>query len=228
MADKFTMKQDELKDKKSDRSLSSRKIYVSSQVPPKQFFFYLVVSAIVLATFSWTYFGISSQQDNLVKNNNRLISLEENIQLSSDSSEESIETLLADLKIIDKEIRKLWDLSNKRNKVDIQKLTEQTNEIENLLLTIRNDIEINQKNLLSTQDSVSKNIKKIDDLGLSSEDLISLKLSLSNIDTQLILLDDSVQALNSYRNQLNQVILEIQTQISSVQNSLNSDKVVQN
>ena len=107
-------------------------------------------------------------------------------------------------------------------------IRDRTNEIENLLLTIRNDIEINQKNLLSTQDSVSKNIKKIDDLGLSSEDLISLKLSLNNIDTQLILLDDSVQALNNYRNQLNQVILEIQTQISSVQNSINSDKVVQN
>jgi prefoldin subunit 5 len=136
--------------------------------------------------------------------------------------------ITSSIQFLDKEIRKLWDLSNKRNKVDIQKLTEQTNEIENLLLTIRNDIEINQKNLLSTQDSVSKNIKKIDDLGLSSEDLISLKLSLNNIDTQLILLDDSVQALNNYRNQLNQVILEIQTQISSVQNSLNSDKVVQN
>ena len=136
--------------------------------------------------------------------------------------------ITSSIQFLDKEIRKLWDLSNKRNKVDIRKLTEQTNEIENLLLTIRNDIEINQKNLLSTQDSVSKNIKKIDDLGLSSEDLISLKLSLNNIDTQLILLDDSVQALNNYRNQLNQVILEIQTQISSVQNSLNTDKVVQN
>ena len=136
--------------------------------------------------------------------------------------------ITSSIQFLDKEIRKLWDLSNKRNKVDIQKHTEQTNEIENLLLTIRNDIEINQKNLLSTQDSVSKNIKKIDDLGLSSEDLISLKLSLNNIDTQLILLDDSVQALNNYRNQLNQVILEIQTQISSVQNSINSDKVVQN
>ena len=136
--------------------------------------------------------------------------------------------ITSSIQFLDKEIRKLWDLSNKRNKVDIQKLTEQTNEIENLLLTIRNDIEINQKNLLSTQDSVSKNIKKIDDLGLSSEDLISLKLSLNNIDTQLILLDDSVQALNNYRNQLNQVILEIQTEISSVQNSINSDKVFQN
>ena len=110
------MNQDELKDKKSDRSLSTRKILVSSQVPPSQFFFYLVVAVIVLVTFSWTYFGISSQQDNLVKINNRLITLEENVQSTSDSSEENIETLLADLKIINREIRKLWDLSNKRNK----------------------------------------------------------------------------------------------------------------
>ena len=43
MADKFTMNQDELKGKKSDRDLSTRKIFVSSQVPPKDFFFYLIV-----------------------------------------------------------------------------------------------------------------------------------------------------------------------------------------
>ena len=158
----------------------------------------------------------------------RLSLIEEQINIVDETNNDSMTDITSSIQFLDKEIRKLWDLSNKRNKVDIQKLTEQTNEIENLLLTIRNDIEINQKNLLSTQDSVSKNIKKIDDLGLSSEDLISLKLSLNNIDTQLILLDDSVQALNNYRNQLNQVILEIQTQISSVKNSLNSDKVVQN
>ena len=45
------------------------------------------------------------------------------------------------------------------------------------------------------------------------------KLNLSNIDTQLILLEDSVQALNNYKNQLNQVILEIQTEITIIQNS---------
>ena len=56
---------------------------------------------------------------------------------------------------------------------------------------------------------------------MSNEDLISLKLSLSNIDTQLILLDDSVQALSNYKNQLNQVILEIQTQISNIEKSSN-------
>ncbi len=191
-------------------------------------FIYVIAFMSILFLAIWQTFESENNKSSMKLVDERLSLIEEQINIVDETNNDSMTDITSSIQFLDKEIRKLWDLSNKRNKVDIQKLTEQTNEIENLLLTIRNDIEINQKNLLSTQDSVSKNIKKIDDLGLSSEDLISLKLSLNNIDTQLILLDDSVQALNNYRNQLNQVILEIQTQISSVQNSLNSDKVVQN
>ena len=191
-------------------------------------FIYVIAFMSILFLAIWQTFESENNKSSMKLVDERLSLIEEQINIVDETNNDSMTDITSSIQFLDKEIRKLWDLSNKRNKVDIRKLTEQTNEIENLLLTIRNDIEINQKNLLSTQDSVSKNIKKIDDLGLSSEDLISLKLSLNNIDTQLILLDDSVQALNNYRNQLNQVILEIQTQISSVQNSLNTDKVVQN
>ena len=191
-------------------------------------FIYVIAFMSILFLAIWQTFESENNKSSMKLVDERLSLIEEQINIVDETNNDSMTDITSSIQFLDKEIRKLWDLSNKRNKVDIQKLTEQTNEIENLLLTIRNDIEINQKNLLSTQDSVSKNIKKIDDLGLSSEDLISLKLSLNNIDTQLILLDDSVQALNNYRNQLNQVILEIQTQISSVQNSLNNEKVVQN
>jgi len=191
-------------------------------------FIYVIAFMSILFLAIWQTFESENNKSSMKLVDERLSLIEEQINIVDETNNDSMTDITSSIQFLDKEIRKLWDLSNKRNKVDIQKLTEQTNEIENLLLTIRNDIEINQKNLLSTQDSVSKNIKKIDDLGLSSEDLISLKLSLNNINTQLILLDDSVQALNNYRNQLNQVILEIQTQISSVQNSLKNDKVVQN
>ena len=191
-------------------------------------FIYVIAFMSILFLAIWQTFESENNKSSMKLVDERLSLIEEQINIVDETNNDSMTDITSSIQFLDKEIRKLWDLSNKRNKVDIQKLTEQTNEIEKLLLTIRNDIETNQKNLLSTQDSVSKNIKKIDDLGLSSEDLISLKLSLNNIDTQLILLDDSVQALNNYRNQLNQVILEIQTQISNVQNSLNSDKVVQN
>ena len=208
MADKFTMKQDELKDKKSDRSLSSRKIYVSSQVPPKQFFFYLVVSAIVLATFSWTYFGISSQQDNLVKINNRLISLEENIQLSSDSSEESIETLLADLKIVNREIRKLWDLSNKRNKKDISILTEQNKVISDEIFEVQNSSASNTESLAEIDASL-KNIKA------RLAKLSSFELNSNTFAERLAELEEAIEAVDAYRKQTNQSIAVLQDQLSS-------------
>ena len=179
-------------------------------------FIYVIAFMSILFLAIWQTFESENNKSSMKLVDERLSLIEEQINIVDETNNDSMTDITSSIQFLDKEIRKLWDLSNKRNKVDIQKLTEQTNEIENLLFTIRNDIEINQKNLLSTQDSVSKNIKKIDDLGLSSEDLISLKLSLNNIDTQLILLDDSVQALNNYRNQLNQVILEIQTQLSLI------------
>ena len=202
------MKQDELKDKKSDRSLSSRKIYVSSQVPPKQFFFYLVVSAIVLATFSWTYFGISSQQDNLVKINNRLISLEENIQLSSDSSEESIETLLADLKIVNREIRKLWDLSNKRNKKDISILTEQNKVISDEIFVVQYSSASNTESLAEIDASL-KNIKA------RLAKLSSFELNSNTFAERLAELEEAIEAVDAYRKQTNQTIADLQDQLSS-------------
>ena len=202
------MKQDELKDKKSDRSLSSRKIYVSSQVPPKQFLFYLVVSAIVLATFSWTYFGISSQQDNLVKINNRLISLEENIQLSSDSSEESIETLLADLKIVNREIRKLWDLSNKRNKKDISILTEQNKVISDEIFEVQNSSASNTESLAEIDASL-KNVKA------RLAKLSSFELNSNTFAERLAELEEAIEAVDAYRKQTNQTIADLQDQLSS-------------
>ena len=202
------MKQDELKDKKSDRNLSTRQIYVSSQVPPKQFFFYLVVSAIVLATFSWTYFGISSQQDNLVKINNRLISLEENIQLSSDSSEESIETLLADLKIVNREIRKLWDLSNKRNKKDISILTEQNKVISDEIFEVQNSSASNTESLAEIDASL-KNIKA------RLAKLSSFELNSNTFAERLAELEEAIEAVDAYRKQTNQTIADLQDQLSS-------------
>ena len=191
-------------------------------------FIYVIAFMSILFLAIWQTFESENNKSSMNLIDERLSLIEEQINIVDETNNDSMTDITSSIQFLDKEIRKLWDLSNKRNKVDIQKLTDQTAEIEKLLLVVKSDIENNQKNLLSVQEDVANNIEKIQDLGLSSEDLAALKFSLSNIDTQLILLDDSVQALNNYRNQLNQVILEIQTQISSVQNSINEDKVVQN
>ena len=209
------MNQDELKGKKSDRDLSTRKILVSSQVPPKDFFFYLIVAGIILATFAWTFFGISSQQDNLVKINNRLITLEENVQTSSDSSEENIETLLADLKIINREIRKLWDLSNKKNKKDISVLSEQNKVISDEIFEVQNSSASNTKSLAEIDASL-KNIKA------RLAKLSSFELNSNTFAERLVELEEAIEAVDAYRKQTNQTIADLQDQLSSKPNLIDS------
>ena len=184
-------------------------------------FIYVIAFMSILFLAIWQTFESENNKSTMQLVDERLSLIEEQVNIVDETNNDSMTDITSSIQFLDKEIRKLWDLSNKRNKVNIEKLINQTDEINKILTFVQNDIKNNQIDLESSKNIIFNNTAKIDELGLSAEDLISLKLSLTNIDTQLILLDDSVQALNNYKNQLNQVILEIQTQISNIENSSN-------
>ena len=167
----------------------------------------------------WQTFESESNKASEQLINERLLLIEDQLSIVDETNNDSITDISSSIQFFDKEIRKLWDLSNKRNKVNIQNLTKQTAEIENLLIIVENDIKTNQEKLKIIEKNLNTNITKVIDLELTADELEAYKLNLNNIDTQLILLEDSVQALNNYKNQLNQVILEIQTEITIIQNS---------
>ena len=77
----------------------------------------------------------------------RLTLIEEQINLADETNNDSITDISSSIQFLDKEVRKLWDLSNKRNKVNIQKLTKQNSEIEKLLLTLEKDIKKSKDNI---------------------------------------------------------------------------------
>ncbi len=184
-------------------------------------FIYVLTFLSILFLIIWQTFESESNKasDQLI--NERLLLIEDQLSIVDETNNDSLTDISSSIQFLDKEIRKLWDLSNKRNKVNIQNLTSQTAEIQSLLSKIEEDINSNQKKLTSIEQSLKTNIKKIRDLELTADELAAYKLNLSNIDTQLILLEDSVQALNNYKNQLNQAILEIQTEITIIKNSQN-------
>jgi len=181
-------------------------------------FIYVVAFMSILLLGIWQTFESENNKSTLTSIDERISLIEEQINIVDETNNDSMTDITSSIQFLDKEIRKLWDLSNKRNKVDIKKLTEQLTKLDKLFTKLQKDVAANQLNLNSMKKNIDLNLSKIDELGLSAEDLQSLRLSLSNINTQLMLLDDSVQALNNYKNQLNQVILEIQTQVSSIQN----------
>ena len=181
-------------------------------------FIYVVAFMSILLLGIWQTFESENNKSTLTSIDERISLIEEQINIVDETNNDSMTDITSSIQFLDKEIRKLWDLSNKRNKVDIKKLTEQLSSLDKLFIKLQKDVAANQLNLNSMKKNIDLNLSKIDELGLSAEDLQSLRLSLSNINTQLMLLDDSVQALNNYKNQLNQVILEIQTQVSNIQN----------
>ena len=186
-------------------------------------FIYVIAFMSILSLGIWQTFESENNQSILNTIDERISLIEEQINIVDETNNDSMTDITSSIQFLDKEIRKLWDLSNKRNKVNIEKISIQLKDLDKLIISIEKDVKKNQVNLISVKEDINSNISKINELGLSSEDLQSLRLNLGSINTQLMLLDDSVEALSNYKNQLNQVILEIQTQVSNIQNESDLD-----
>lgn len=191
-------------------------------------FIYVIAFMSILLLAIWQTFESESNKTTNALIDERLSLIEEQINLADETNNDSITDISSSIQFLDKEVRKLWDLSNKRNKVNIQKLTKQNSEIEKLLLTLEKDIKKSKDNINQIKETVDSNITQLDELKLTKDEIVSIQLNLNNANTQLILLEDSVQALNNYKNQINQAILEIQTDISKIKSISNQDSAIQN
>ena len=191
-------------------------------------FIYVIAFMSILFLAIWQTFESESNKTTNALIDERLSLIEEQINLADETNNDSITDISSSIQFLDKEVRKLWDLSNKRNKVNIQKLTKQNSEIEKLLLTLEKDIKKSKDNINQIKETVDSNITQLDELKLTKDEIASIQLNLNNANTQLILLEDSVQALNNYKNQINQAILEIQTDISKIKSISNQDSAIQN
>ena len=173
-------------------------------------FLYVLLFMSILGLGIWQSFESSYTDAKIKTNEDRLAIIEEQMNIADEVNNDSLTDISSSIQFLDKEVRKLWDLSNKRNKVNISKLLASTAEIEASIAQINESLDRYKIDLAS-------NTKKINELQPSLSNIDDIKLTLKTIETQLILVDDSVQALNNYKKQLNQSILEIQTEISAMQ-----------
>ena len=172
-------------------------------------FLYVLLFMSILGLGIWQSFDSSYTEAKIKTNEDRLAIIEEQMNIADEINNDSLTDISSSIQFLDKEVRKLWDLSNKRNKVNISKLLASTAEIEASITQINESLDTYKIDL-------SSNTKKIDKLEPSLNNINDIQLTLKTMETQLILVDDSVQALNNYKKQLNQSILEIQTEISAL------------
>lgn len=170
-------------------------------------FLYVLLFMSILGLGIWQNFETKSTSKKIQINEDRLAIIEEQMNIADEVNNDSLTDISSSIQFLDKEVRKLWDLSNKRNKVNITKLLTSTDEIEKSIKEIN-------KTLTEFKKELSDNSKRIKAVEPELDKVESIEITLKTIETQLMLLDDSVQALNNYKKQLNQSILEIQTEIS--------------
>ena len=178
-------------------------------------FLYVLVFMSILALGIWQNFETNAKKKSLESIYQRLSVIEEQINIADEVNNDSLTDISASIQFLDKEVRKLWDLSNKRNKVNITKLIDTTNSINNSIKTIELSlIEVSDR-IKSNKLIISETTQDLINLSENNSQIKDLDTAIRSLETQMILMDDSVRALNNYRTQLNQTISEIQTQIYS-------------
>ena len=170
-------------------------------------FLYVLLFMSILGLALWQNYASSSSESKIKSAEDRLAIIEEQMNIADEINNDSLTDISSSIQFLDKEIRKLWDLSNKRNKVNISKLTDSNNDLKESIKDINQLLSDYKKNIQSN----TRFISEVEPTIVKLED-VERKLKL--LETQLMIIDDSVQALNNYKKQLNQSILEIQTEIS--------------
>ena len=202
------MNQDKLKaNKLSDRGLTTRKFLVSSQVPPRSLVIPIILLGLFLFFFYWFYNGLNQQQDNLNSMNSRLISVEESFQTQSNNADEKVGSILQDIKLLNSEVRKLWDLSNKKNKKNISLLENKVNEITEATNSAAEDY-------LQINASLESLNKSMFDLEGRIAKLSALELNSSSYEKKFDDLAEAIDAIDAYRLQINQRLLAIDERLN--------------
>jgi len=189
--------------------ISTRRIFPSSQIPPSSVISYGVFLLVFVTLVTFLLIRTSSQQDNLINMNSRLIDLEQKVQQSVTSSEVTVETLSDDLKEVNREIRKLWDLSNKRNKKRIATLEDQLKAIDSSITEIftqSQEIRLISKEFSKSISDIKTRVAKIDTSSLSSSDY----------EIRIKELEEAIDSMDSFRRQTNQSIIKLKDELSKV------------
>ncbi len=181
-------------------------------------FIYILVFMSILSLGIWQSYESKASRTILGSVDERLVVIEEQINIADETNNDSLSDISSSIQFLDKEVRKLWDLSNKKNKVNIAKLSKAISELEKASKELNKISQLSLNNIKSNKQAIKSNELQLIEVSQGSSEMEDIQRTIKSLETQLMLIDDSVQALNNYKKQLNQTIGEIQTQISSMNN----------
>ena len=172
-----------------------------------------LIGLIVL--YLW-FFNTSGNQQQAGQNFiERISNLEESYDQQVDTIKDLNQNLDSELKFVNKEVRKLWDLSNKRNRKNI---TENLNSIEDLSAKIDDLIKKN-KTLSAQQRALSLELAKIAKIQEKANQTMQDVNQVASESTSEDLKDiqDTLDSFNVYRLQVNKSLITMKEKINQLE-----------
>ncbi len=176
-----------------------------------------IVNTIGIVLLGLWFFNTSGSQQQAGKSFiERISMLEENISIQSSKVDDLIETNSQDLKFINKEIRKLWDLSNKKNRKSI---SQNLNSIESIEETL-GALDKEYKTLSAKQRSLNLELAKLEKMQEKLSESLDFESSSSedeDIEDRLADLEEATKSMDLYRTQVNQSILSLKEKLNDLE-----------
>ena len=190
-------------------------------------FIFLLVLIGIFAIAYWQYTEAKHIDKSMLDLDNRLMVLEDQLKLVDEINNDSLTGISANIQFLDKEIRKLWDLSNKRNKVNIAALQKNQDSLMVDLSIATKSVSDIGNDLKFIKSEISSLKQLSDENSMTLENLSNYEEKIKLIETQLFFIEDNIQALENYKKQINQVLLEIQTDLIQISdNNTKANEVV--
>ena len=176
-----------------------------------------IVNTIGIVLLGLWFFNTSGSQQQAGKSFiERISMLEENISIQSTKVDDLIETNSQDLKFINKEIRKLWDLSNKKNRKSI---SQNLNSIESIEETL-GALDKEYKTLSAKQRSMNLELAKLEKMQEKLSESLDIESPFSggeDLEDRLADLEEATKSMDLYRTQVNQSILSLKEKLNDLE-----------
>ena len=195
------------------KDLSSRKIAASSSISLSSLLVPLILIVVVILSTVFISLNQNKLQKEISDVNLRLSTMEKNQADLGETSQITLESLEQNLKDANFEIRKLWDLSNKRNRRNIETTMKSLETLQEQSDDMIKKSKLNEESLKRLALSLDKTRKLV--ARISGADN-----SFDQIESKIAEIEEANKSNMAFREQISEALIRIQADLSSLEIAL--------
>ena len=195
------------------KDLSSMKISASSSISLSSLLVPLILIVVVILSTVFISLNQNKLQKEISDVNLRLSTMEKNQADLGETSQITLESLEQNLKDANFEIRKLWDLSNKRNRRNIETTMKSLETLQEQSDDMVKKSQLNEESLKRLALSLDKTRKLVARISGADNSFDQLESKISEI-------EEANKSNMAFREQISEALIRIQADLSSLEIAL--------